>query len=113
MTMELNRRNVLKATAVVAALGASGLAGAQQKDEKAKPHKWLNALKIGMLPKKLSDKEKFELAKRAGFDGIDGSPMNDHAKAKAQADLARETGVPIHGLVFGGWQRRCRRPIPR
>ncbi len=64
--------------------------------------KWYKALKIGMLGKG-PDAERFALAKRCGWEGIDGSPMADLDAAKQQAELARKAGVPIHGIVAGGW----------
>jgi L-ribulose-5-phosphate 3-epimerase len=77
-----------------------------------KGRKWYKALKIGMLPENLSDAEKFKLAGRCGFEGIDGSPMDDLKAARKQADLARQAGVPIHGLVFGGWHAPFSDPDP-
>ena len=70
------------------------------------------ALKIGMLPKDLSDADQFALAKRCGFDGIDAIPLEDPAAARAQARLARQMGVPIHGVVFGGWHALLSDPDP-
>lgn len=74
--------------------------------------KWYKALKIGMLPKNLSDAEKFKLARRCGFEGIDASPMDNLEAARKQANLARQAGVPIHGLVFGGWHAPFSDPNP-
>lgn len=98
----MKRRDFLKYSA--AALTALSLSGpsrssASEKQEK----KRRKALKYTMLPKELSDEEKFKLAQRCGFEGIDGVPMDDLEAAKVQAELARRIGVPIHGLVFGGW----------
>jgi len=70
---------------------------------KAGQKRFYKALKIGMLPKKLPDVEKFKLAKRCGYDGIDGVPLKDLKAAREQARLAREEGVVIHGLVYGWW----------
>jgi hexulose-6-phosphate isomerase len=56
-----------------------------------------------MLPKKLSDADKFKLAKRCGFEGIDAEPLGSLDAMREQGGLAKEAGIPIHGLVFGGW----------
>ncbi|MHC4707147.1 MAG: sugar phosphate isomerase/epimerase family protein, partial [Planctomycetota bacterium] len=40
---------------------------------------------------------------KCGFEGIEGSPMNDLDAAKRLGDLARDAGTPIHSIVFGGW----------
>lgn len=108
----MRRRSFLKLSAA-AALGVS-LAGAFTSatgaDRGAKLYK---ALKIGMLPKRLSDMEKFKLAKKCGFEGIDGVPMDSLDAAREQAELAREARVPIHGLVFGGWHAPFSDPDPK
>jgi len=98
----MGRRGFLKYTAA-AALGAMMAGRNGLAEEKSKGRKWYKALKIGMLPADLSDAEKFKLARKCGFDGIDGSPMDDLDAARRQAKLAREAGAPIHGIVFGGW----------
>jgi len=61
------------------------------------------ALQFGMLPKELSDEDKFKLARKCGFEGIEGSPMADLDGARQLGKLAREVGVPIHSIVYGGW----------
>jgi len=98
----IGRRSFLKfsaaATVGVRLVGAS--ASAANSRTEAKRYK---TLKIGMLPKELTDAEKFKLAKRCGFEGIDAKPMDDLDAARQQAKLAREAGVPIHGIVFGWW----------
>ena len=101
---KLERRGFLKLSAAAAA-GAAGLVGASAlaAEEEKKARKWYKGLKLGMLPGNLSDEEKFKLAKRCGFDGIDASPMQDHEAARKQAQLARDAGAPIHGLVYGWW----------
>jgi hexulose-6-phosphate isomerase len=71
--------------------------------ENPKGAKLYKGLKIGMLPKKLSDADKFKLAKRCGFEGIDAEPLGSLEAMREQGALAKEAGVPIHGLVFGGW----------
>jgi len=97
----MKRRNFLKASAALvgAPLVSSLLFGEQTE---ARPtRQWYKGIKIGMIDKNLSDREKFELAKKCGFDGIDGIVLKDISTAKAQAKLAKDIGVPIHGLVYG------------
>ena len=108
----MGRRSFLKysaaATLSVSLAGASRFPTGPEKNKKL-----YKALKIGMLPKGLSDLEKFRLAKKCGFEGIDGSPMNDLDAARRQAKLAKDAGVPIHGLVFGGWHAPFSDPNPK
>ena len=70
------------------------------------------ALQFRMLPKKLSDADKFKLAKKCGFDGIEGSPMADLDAARQLGKLARQADVPIHSIVFGGWHAPFSDPDP-
>jgi len=75
----------------------------------AKLHK---ALQFGMLPKSLSDADKFKLAKKCGFEGVEGSPMEDLAAARELGRLARDAGTPIHSIVYGGWGAPFSDPRP-
>jgi hexulose-6-phosphate isomerase len=109
---KIERRSFLKyaATATV----ATGLLGqsitAQAGNKKTKMRK---ALQFGMLPKNLSDADKFKLAKECGFEGIEGSPMEDLDAARKLGKLAREAGVPIHSIVYGGWGAPFSDPDPK
>jgi hexulose-6-phosphate isomerase len=99
---KIERRSFLRLTAA-AAIAPSVLtttiksAGAQENK------KLYKAVIIGMLPGKLSDAEKFRLAKKCGFDGIEAKPMKDLKAADEQAKIAREEGTPIHSLLYGWW----------
>ena len=108
----MRRRSFLRyATAVTAGtglLGESGFAKSRQKGAKLR-----KALQLGMLPKKLPDAEKFELAKKCGFDGIEASPMKDLNAARRLGRLARQAGVPIHSIVYGGWGAPFSDPDPK
>ncbi len=71
------------------------------------------ACQYGMLPKNLSDAEKFALAKRCGFEGIEASSVvDDLDAAKELGALARQAGVPFHSVVYGGWQAPLSDPRP-
>ena len=108
----MERRSFLKyaATATVATglLSRPIAARAGQKETKMR-----KALQFGMLPKNLSDADKFKLAKECGFEGIEGSPMDDLDAAQKLGRLAREAGVPIHSIVYGGWGAPFSDPDPK
>jgi len=70
------------------------------------------ALQLGMLPKQLSDEDKFKLTKECGFEGIEGSPMKDLDAARRLGKLARNASVPIHSIVYGGWGAPFSDPDP-
>ena len=97
------------ATATVATglLGRSIAARAGQKETKMR-----KALQFGMLPKNLSNADKFKLAKECGFEGIEGSPMEDLTAAEEMGKMARDAGVPIHSIVYGGWDAPFSDPNP-
>jgi L-ribulose-5-phosphate 3-epimerase len=99
---KMERRSFLKyaATATVATGLLGRLIPAQAGNKNTKIRK---ALQIGMLPKNLSDADKFKLAKECRFEGIEGSPMDDLDAARKLGIMAREAGVPIHSIVYGGW----------
>lgn len=108
----MKRRNFLKyaATATIGAGLLSEPAAAQAGRKNAKLRK---ALQLGMLPKKLSDADKFKLARECGFEGIEGSPMKDLAAARRLGELARDAGTPIHSIVYGGWGAPFSSPDPK
>ena len=64
----MGRREFLKKTAAISVM--AGIAGKAVGE--AAPSAYKKALQIGMLPGKLSDADKFKLAKDCGFCGIEG-----------------------------------------
>ena len=99
---QIGRRSFLK-LAAAAAVGTALTEKTALSTDNQKRARIYKALKIGMLPKGLSDGDKFKLAKRCGFEGIDGEALDSLEAMREQGALAKEAGVPIHGLVFGGW----------
>ena len=98
----MKRRNFLKLSAAAAVTPGILNQFAATADAVAE-RKLLKGVIINMLPKNLSDKEKFQVAKRCGFEGIEASPLRDLDAAKEQGKLAREAGVPIHSVLHGWW----------
>ncbi|UCF14062.1 MAG: hypothetical protein JSW59_11675, partial [Phycisphaerales bacterium] len=109
---EIKRRSFLRyaATAAIAAPLLSDSKAAQAGRTNTRLRK---ALQLGMLPKNLTDADKFKLARRCGFEGIEGSPMKDIDAARRLGELAREAGTPIHSIVYGGWRAPFSSPDPR
>ena len=107
------RRDFLRyvtATAAVAVLpGRAAPSHASQASAKLR-----KALQFGMLPKNLSDAEKFKVAKKCGFEGIElNSPIADLNAAAQLGKLAKEAGVPVHSIVYGGWGAPFSDPDPK
>jgi hexulose-6-phosphate isomerase len=108
----MQRRSFLKyAAAATVATGLMGRSIADQADQKGT--KLRKALQFGMLPKNLSNPDKFKLAKECGFEGIEGSPMEDLNAAQQFGRLARQSGVPVHSIVYGGWGAPFSDPDPK
>ncbi|MFA6241743.1 MAG: sugar phosphate isomerase/epimerase family protein [Candidatus Hydrogenedentales bacterium] len=100
----IGRRDFMMQTAALAAgagMASSLFQAAAAEQSAAKPFKM--ALIYGMLPKDLSDEDKFKLAKKCGFEGIESEPVDDLAAAKKRGELAKAAGVPIHSVIYGGW----------
>ncbi|HNS22145.1 MAG TPA: sugar phosphate isomerase/epimerase family protein [Sedimentisphaerales bacterium] len=105
------RRDFLKATAVIAAGAVWGQVGGSTRGQ-SQPGRPLKACQFGMLPKELADSEKFILARKCGFEGVEHSPMADAAAARELGALSRQAGVPIHSLCYGGWGAPLSDPRP-
>jgi len=106
----IGRREFLKQSAAAALM--AGMATAAVTDSAAPASVLKKALQLGMLPNKLSDADKFKLARDCGFEGIEGGPMADLDAAKKLGELAREAGTPIHSIVYGGWDAPFSDPDP-
>ena len=110
--INMERRSFLKyAAAATVSTGLLSRPIIAQADKK--PARLRKALQYGMLPKNLSDADKFKLANECGFEGIEHSPVDDLDAAKKLASLARDAGVPIHSIVYGGWGAPFSDPDPK
>jgi len=56
-----------------------------------------------MLPKDLSLEDRFQLAKKVGFEGIEVPPVADEQEIAALRSAAAKTGLKIHSIIYGGW----------
>jgi L-ribulose-5-phosphate 3-epimerase len=112
MMYTIGRRDVLRWAAAIAA--GVGLAASRGRGQgQAKAGRPLKALQANMLPKELADAQKFALAKKCGFEGIEmNGPIADLTVAKALGAEARAAGVPIHAVVNGGWDAPLSDPKP-
>ncbi len=95
----MNRREFLRAAA---ALGvASAALGEAQAQEQMPPLK--KALILGMLPKELSLEERFRLARRLGFEGVEAYPLGEGKPREEMRAAAEAAGIRIHSIMYGGW----------
>lgn len=54
---------------------------------------------IGVLPEKMTVLEKFEVAKRAGFDGVEPNTLNSAVEVSQYKEAAERTGVEITSIM--------------
>ncbi len=108
----MGRREFLARTGAVAAGAAVLGAGlnAQAQDTSYTPFK--KAVITGMLPKDLSFPDKFTLAKKCGFDGVESPPVADLAEAETIGKQARDAGLRVHSIIYGGWGAPLSDPDP-
>ncbi|HOR51241.1 MAG TPA: sugar phosphate isomerase/epimerase family protein [Candidatus Hydrogenedentes bacterium] len=109
--IHMKRRDFLKSSAAAALL--LGAAGRGRAEETAFSTELKKALQYTMLPKELSDADKFKLALDCGFEGIEVDRIESVDEAQKLGELAREIGTPIHSLVFGGWDMPFSDPNPK
>jgi len=106
-------RRAFLARSTAAAAGIGLMAAGAGAAESAPAYPPLpRAVIYSMLPKDLSDPDKFALAKKCGFDGIESAPVEDLAAAKTRGDQAKAAGVPIHSVIYGGWEHLLSDPDP-
>jgi L-ribulose-5-phosphate 3-epimerase len=99
------RRRFLQG-AVALAAGASLSRHLVAAEGPSRPAGLLKACQFGMLGKDVFNTEKLSRAKRCGFQGIEIEATQIPAETDAARQLgqeARQAGVPIHSVVYGGW----------
>jgi L-ribulose-5-phosphate 3-epimerase len=115
----MNRRSFLRSTVAATAAGAALLQAT------AVPHRALaadgsagakptlrKAVKVGMIKDGATFREKFELIKSLGFEGVEMDSPSDVNREEAK-QAAADTGIVIHGVVNSvHWQKRLSDPNP-
>ena len=96
MTENPNRREFLAQS--TAALGGAFLASRFAADSLAAAT-WKKGACIGVLPSGLSVLQKFELAKAAGFEGIEPNTLNTPQEVEEYKAASAATGLKIHSIM--------------
>lgn len=95
----MDRRSFLAATAAAGTL--TGLAAAQASTRLPVQ----KGLVIGMLGRKGSYKERFQMARDAGFECVEPNTTKDPREVEEMAKASQETGLRIHGVMNSDhWQ---------
>ncbi len=108
----MNRREFVGGTAAVAL--TAGLltqrAGAERQT-KAAAERPKKSVMFSMLPGALPLEARFQLAKDVGFEGVEIGPVGEE-EAKALRSAAENAGLPIHSIIYGGWDAPLSDPDP-
>lgn len=101
------RRDFFRRTArTAAATFAAGVAApvASFSAANAKEAAIKKAIQINMLGENLSNADKFDLAKKCGFEAVEAHPLGLD-DSKKLGETARAAGITIHSVTFGGWSK--------
>lgn len=98
MNTELNRRDFLRRTSSIA-IGGAILGSAAMGRTAAAASGIKKGACIGVLPESMTVLEKFEVAKRAGFDGVEPNTLNSADEVKEYKEAAEKTGVKITSIM--------------
>jgi L-ribulose-5-phosphate 3-epimerase len=95
MSTPLNRRRFVLAAAATAALAsAPRLLAADRKKPKLR-----KAVKYDMISGKAPVKEKFELIKRLGFEGVEINSPEGRPPLEEMKKACADTGIVVHGVI--------------
>jgi len=89
------RRAFLETAAASAAFAAFGKTFSAIGSE----HTLKKALVVTMLPKAMGYPDRFQLARRAGFDGIEMRTVSDPSEVEAVQSAAEQSGLIIHSVM--------------
>lgn len=102
----MTRRVFIKrAAAFIGGVTALGSASESRQDSRAgEVAKLKKAIVFSMIPDGLGLEERFALARRAGFDGVEVGPVGDAQAVSAMRSAAENAQVEIHSFIYGGWK---------
>jgi len=99
---ETTRRTFLKASVSGGLAGAALTGGFFQTSNSVAESfrsKLIKSLYYGMLPETLTIEEKFRLAKRIGFEGIEVPTIEESGTAEEMKAAAQKSGLKIHSIM--------------
>ena len=107
--VKIDRREFLEQTTGAALVLSAGADATGSKLESL-PKK---SVLFSMLPPRLGLEERFKLAREVGFEGVEAPPVNNEAEANAMRSAAEKAGIPIHSVIYGGWDFPLSDPNPK
>jgi hexulose-6-phosphate isomerase len=103
----MNRREFLATSMSAVVLGkAEAMCSVALRQDRPK-----KSIMPGMIKAGANLEEKFAIARKAGFDGMEVPPSYDQADALRAA--SEKAGLPIHSVIFGGWAKPLSHPDPK
>jgi hexulose-6-phosphate isomerase len=102
----MNRREFLST-----AMSSMVLAKAEAMVPRRRADKPKKSIMPGMIKAGANVEEKFAIARKAGFDGIEVPPSYEQVDAFRAA--SEKAGIPIHSVIFGGWGKPLSHPDPK
>ncbi len=105
MRKKVTRRSFMKVTAAGvgagAALGLAARTSVAAADAPQAPYRGTlrKSLYYSMLPGELSVSEKFQLAKRIGFDGVEIPTLENDSDRAEYKEAARSAGIELHSIM--------------
>jgi hexulose-6-phosphate isomerase len=99
MDNEVSRRDFLKASMAVGAGLAAPAAGLATLPSTPASTLLKKGLVIYMLPERLSYRDRFQVARDAGFDCLEAQTVTDPREAEAIKKAAEDTGIKIHSVM--------------
>jgi hexulose-6-phosphate isomerase len=111
MSSNLSRRELL-AAGTAAALTSTGSEIAASSMPRKPAGVIKKALIFSMLPGRLSIEDRMKLARDAGFDGVESSPIGDQKEAERMRAAAEKASIRVHSVIYGGWDPPLTHPDP-
>lgn len=108
MNLRPNRRAFLKTTSALVFAGATS--AVLFAEESASHHRFRKAVKYGMIGEGKTIREKFDLIKSLGFEGVEVDGPGGIDKQEAR-DASKASGIQIHGVIDAiHWKTRLSDP---
>jgi L-ribulose-5-phosphate 3-epimerase len=98
MSAGVNRREFLLRSSSIA-IGGALLGSVAMEGTAVAASGFKKGACIGTLPKDMTVLQQFELAKRAGFDGVEPRTLNSADEVKACKEAAEKTGIEITSIM--------------
>ncbi|HLK61489.1 MAG TPA: sugar phosphate isomerase/epimerase family protein [Chthonomonadaceae bacterium] len=113
MKEAINRREFLgQATGAALTVGLATGTAASPVPQEPNGNRPKKSVMFMMLPGNLTLEARFQLAKDVGFEGVEVPPIGEKERALEMRSAAEKAGIPIHSVIYGGWEAPLSDPNP-